>query len=105
MPSNYEISEDILNRAYKETQSDTKDTLRILNAVSHPTRLRILRALKVKELCVCVFVALMKERYSKLSYHLKLLKRAGLIDSQKNKNFLAYRLTNLGKRVLESIEV
>jgi predicted transcriptional regulator len=47
----------------------------------------------------------MKERYSKLSYHLKLLKRAGLIDSQKNKNFLAYRLTNLGKRVLESIEV
>ena len=105
MPSNYEISEDILNRAYKETQSDTKDTLRILNAVSHPTRLRILRALKAKELCVCVFVVLMRYKYSKLSYHLKLLKRAGLVDSQKNKNFLTYRLTDLGKRVLESVEV
>ena len=105
MPQNYSVSEEVLARTYKEIQADTKETLRVLAAISHPTRLRILRALKVKELCVCVFVTLMRQKYSKLSYHLKLLKRAGLIDSQKNKNFLAYRLTNLGKRVIESVEV
>ena len=104
IPSNYKISEDTLNSAYKEIQADTKETLRILSAISHPIRLRILRALKVDELCVCVFVSMMKCKYSKLSYHLKLLKRAGLVDSKKNRNFLSYKLTPRGKRVLDSVE-
>jgi len=82
----------------------TKNTLRVLQAMSHPTRLRILRALRTKELCVCVFVALMKIKYSKLSYHLKILKEAGLVDFRKDKNFLIYRLTNLGRKVLEDVE-
>jgi len=98
------VSEEVLKRADKEIRADTGDTLRFLDAMSHPIRLRILRALKVKELCVCVFVTLMRIKYSKLSYHLKLLKKAGLVDSKKDRNFLIYRLTNLGRKVLESIE-
>jgi ArsR family transcriptional regulator, lead/cadmium/zinc/bismuth-responsive transcriptional repressor len=104
IPSNYRVSEDTLNRVSVEIKADAKETLRVLNAVSNPIRLRILRALKVDELCVCVFVSVMKCRYSKLSYHLKLLKTAGLVDSKKDRNFLSYKLTPLGKRVLESVE-
>ncbi|RJS77573.1 ArsR family transcriptional regulator [Methanophagales archaeon] len=44
-------------------------------------RLRILKASRISDLCgVCVLVELMDCEYSKLSYHLKLLKEAGLID-------------------------
>lgn len=103
-PQTYKISKKALERVKKEILTDTKDTLMILKAVSHPTRLRILRALNVKELCVCVFVELMRQRYSKLSYHLKFLREAKLVDYRKEKNFLIYRLTKLGKSVLKSLE-
>ncbi len=104
IPKNYRITNKVLKRTLKEVQSDTRETLGVLRAISHPTRLRILRALRVEELCVCVFVSLMRQKYSKLSYHLNLLKKAGLADSKKDRNFLIYRLTNLGRRVLDSIE-
>ena len=104
IPSNYRISEDVLRRVDREVRADVRDTLKVMNAVSNPIRLRILRALKVEELCVCVFVGLMRCEYSKLSYHLKLLKKAGLVESAKDKNFLAYRLTTFGRGVLKSIE-
>ncbi|MGC8816808.1 MAG: ArsR/SmtB family transcription factor [Candidatus Hadarchaeum sp.] len=104
VPPDYIISDDVLRRVEEEMQTNTKDTLRFLQAMSHPTRLRILRALRVKELCVCVFVALMKIKYSKLSYHLRLLKEAGLVDFKKDKNFLIYRLTDLGRKVLDDVE-
>lgn len=46
----------------------------------------------------------MKIKYSKLSYHLKILKDAGLVEFRKERNFLIYRLTNLGRKVLKDIE-
>lgn len=104
IPKSYTISEKSLKQVYDVTRADTKETLKILNAVAHPIRLRILRALEVKELCVCVFVAALNCKYSKLSYHLKLLKTAGLIKSKKDKNFLSYNHTKLGKKILNVIE-
>ncbi len=104
IPTAYDISEEVLKRADKEIRADTKETLKFLEALSHPIRLRILRALRANELCVCVFIALMRIKYSKLSYHLKLLKNAGLVDSKKDRNFLEYRITDLGRRILKSIE-
>ncbi len=104
IPRNYAISEKSLRYVYDVTQADTKETLKILNAVANPIRLRILRALEIKELCVCVFVAALKCKYSKLSYHLKLLRAAGLVKSRKNKNFLSYSLTERGKKILNSIK-
>ena len=52
----------------------------------------------IEDLCVCVFVELMNCEYSRLSYHLKLLKEAGLIDSNKDGKFLIYHLTELGAK-------
>ncbi|MEW6222792.1 MAG: metalloregulator ArsR/SmtB family transcription factor [Candidatus Hadarchaeota archaeon] len=102
-PSDYEISKKTLERLKSNVNAETKTTLKALEAVSNPIRLRILRALMVKELCVCVLVSLLRVRYSKLSYHLNLLKEAGLVSSSKQENFLIYRLTNFGKSLLASI--
>lgn len=104
IPQNYAVSEKSLERAYDAIQADTKETLKVLSAVAHPIRLRILRALETDELCVCVFVAALRCKYSKLSYHLKLLKKAGLVNSRKNRNFLSYSLTERGKKILNAIE-
>lgn len=103
IPPSYDISEELLRLVQKEIRVDTKETLKMLSAISHPTRLSILKALKISDLCVCVFVSLLKQKYSKLSYHLKLLKDAGLVDSKKNKNFLLYRLTDKGAKILRAI--
>jgi len=104
IPPDYSLSVEVLEKLEKEIQCDTKETIKFLQAISHPTRLRVLRALRIKELCVCVLVALMKIKYSKLSYHLKILKKAGLVESEKRKNFLIYRLTGLGRKVLADLE-
>lgn len=104
IPLDYSISENVLEKVRDIMGTETKKTLKFLRAVSHPTRLRILRALRINELCVCVFVNLMKIKYSKLSYHLKILKDAGLVEFRKDRNFLIYRLTAIGRKLLDDIE-
>ena len=82
---------------------DVSDTVVLFKALSDPIRLRILKALRIKDLCVCVLVELLDCEYSKLSYHLKLLKEAGLIDCTQEGNFLIYHLTELGEEMLERV--
>ncbi len=60
-------------------------------------------ALSVQELCVSVLVEITDRRYSALSYHLKLLKKMGFIDSRREGTFLLYRLTDSGRVGLEMI--
>ncbi len=103
-PADYEISEKDLERVERAVKADTSEALKVLKAVSNPFRLRVLRCLAVKEMCVCVFVSMLKVEYSKLSYHLNVLKGAGLAESVKKENFLIYNLTDFGKKVLKSIE-
>jgi len=51
-----------------------------------------------------VLVELTDCGYSKLSYHLKLLKNAGLIDYTKEGNFLIYHLTEFGTEILKRMD-
>jgi small redox-active disulfide protein 2 len=98
IPSPYKISSEVLEKVEKLMREDVSDTVAILKVLSDPIRLRILKALRIEDLCVCVFVELMNCEYSKLSYHLRLLKEAGLIDCKKDGNFLIYYLTEFGKK-------
>jgi len=94
--SSYKISSWTLAKVKKVMDEDVNDTVTVLKALSDPIRVRILKALRIADLCVCVFVELMNCEYSKLSYHLRLLKEAGLIDCKKDGNFLIYHLTEFG---------
>jgi DNA-binding transcriptional ArsR family regulator len=98
IPSSYTISQKTLEEVKKIMDEDVSDTVTVLKALSDPTRVRILKALHVADLCVCVLVELMDCEYSKLSYHLGVLKKAGLITRTKEGNFLIYHLTAFGEQ-------
>ncbi|RZN40382.1 MAG: ArsR family transcriptional regulator [Methanophagales archaeon ANME-1-THS] len=83
---------------------DARATVALLKVLADPIRIQILKALYRADLCVCVFVELLDCEYSKLSYHLKLLKDAGLIEYTKEGNFLIYHLTESGRTVWEQVE-
>lgn len=104
IPSSYKLSTETLEKVKKVLNEDVSDTVVLLKALSDPIRVRILKALHVADLCVCVLVELMDCEYSKLSYHLKLLKEAGLVDFEQEGNFLIYHLTEFGRQMLERVE-
>ncbi len=69
------------------------DFLTIIKAMSDENRLRMLMALRGKELCVCTLTELLNLAPSTTSKHLSILKQARLIESVKDGKFVYYRLT------------
>lgn len=68
------------------------DVVAILKALSDENRIRILMALRGKELCVCTLTELLDLSPSTTSKHLSILKQARLIESVKDGRFVYYRL-------------
>lgn len=85
-------------------KKDYDDISALFQSLSDPARVRIVEALGVKELCVCVLVDVTGLQYSALSYHLKHLKDAGLVSFKKDGNFLIYSLTPKGEAVHDFIK-
>lgn len=86
-------------------------TITILKAMSDENRVRILMALRGKELCVCTLTELLDLAPSTTSKHLSILKQARLIESVKDGKFVYYRLVQpdspsyaLAKPALEWLE-
>jgi len=70
------------------------------HALSDPLRLTILHLVRDQPLCVCVINRFMRIADSKLSYHLTILKDAGLIEGEYHGNWIIYRITETGSRYL-----
>ena len=81
-----------------------KDIVSIARALSDPVRVRVLFALSVQPMCVCLLVAMTGYAYSKMSYHLSILKEGGLIYSRQEGNYLIYHPTDQGREIVERIE-
>src|SRR5271169_1355096 len=64
----------------------------ITKALSDPNRVRILLALRRRELCVCQITELFGFAPSTMSKHLSILHHAGLIQSRKTERWVHYRL-------------
>jgi ArsR family transcriptional regulator len=71
------------------------------HALSDPLRLRIIDLLKSQELCVCDLCATLEVSQSKLSFHLKTLKEAQLIQARQEGRWIYYRLNLTQFVVLE----
>jgi ArsR family transcriptional regulator len=70
-----------------------KNIIKILKATSDENRLRILKILEKRELCVCELQVLLGLSQPAVSHHLKVLYNAGLIDYSKEGLFVNYRLS------------
>ncbi len=73
---------------------------RVFDAVSDPARLRILCALERAPLCPCLLREIEPMASSALSYHLRLLRRAGLVATAARSSYRIYEATALGRDLL-----
>ena len=75
--------------------SSSPDTILIMagcHCLSDPLRMAILKLLQKQELCVCELCDRLKVSQSKLSFHLKTLKEARLINARQSGRWMYYSL-------------
>lgn len=75
--------------------------IRLFHALSDETRLRILERLRGGEQCVCELTDVFKTGQSKLSFHLRVLKEAGLVMDRPEGRWVYYSLKSDGLGDLE----
>lgn len=74
------------------TPIDHSRASRLFHALSDETRLRILECLRGSERCVCELTGTLDAAQSRLSFHLKVLKDAGLITDRREGRWMYYTL-------------
>lgn len=74
------------------TKPNRKNLVALFHALSDETRLAIVQRLGSGEKCVCDLQDLLDAAQSRLSYHLKLLKDAGLIADRREGRWVHYSL-------------
>lgn len=77
----------------------------IAKALSDPGRVRILLALKGRELCVCQLMEFLGLAASTVSKHMAVLRQAYLVDNRKEGRWAYYRRADRGapKRVRDAL--
>lgn len=100
----YRLSPDLEGKVRQALHEDVETISALFKVLSDPVRIRILKALKLCDLCVCVLVEITDYKYPGLSYHLKLLKDAELVDSRREGNFQIYYLTEFGIRTISTVD-
>jgi ArsR family transcriptional regulator len=70
------------------------DFIRVMKALSDPNRVKLLKILQQRELCVCEIQALLGIAQPTVSKHLKLLEDAGLVIHRKEGLWVNYQLTD-----------
>jgi ArsR family transcriptional regulator len=71
-----------------------QQTVRVLKALGEPTRLAILKFLSEQELCICELTAVLAISQPRVSQHIKVLKRTGLVKERKDKQKSYYRVNS-----------
>jgi ArsR family transcriptional regulator len=88
------------------TRPATGQLARVFHALSDETRLSILQRLRLGERCVCDLTDALDAAQSRLSFHLKVLKEAGLVTDRREGRWMYYTLNPESlKDVAEQLEV
>jgi len=74
------------------TSLDTDRAVRLFHALSDGTRLSIIQRLRFGERCVCDMTDALDAAQSRLSFHLKVLKEAGLVTDRREGRWMYYTL-------------
>ncbi len=88
------VHEDVVRQVRAELSSDEqlKKTADLFKAVSDPTRLKIVNALILSEMCVCDIAALLDMAQPAISHHLKVLRQLQLVAHRRDGKIVYYRL-------------
>ena len=71
-----------------------KSFIKVMKALSDPNRVKIVKMLQHKLMCVCELQEALQISQSSVSKHLKLLEEAGLVDFKKDGLWVNYHLTD-----------
>ena len=74
------------------TATDLSRAVELFHALSDETRLEIVQRLRSGERCVCDLTDLLEAAQSRLSFHLKVLKDAGLVLDRRDGRWVHYSL-------------
>lgn len=74
------------------TTTDVRRAVELFHALSDETRLRILDMLRDGERCVCDLQDELDAAQSRLSFHLRVLKEAGLVSDRKEGRWSYYSI-------------
>jgi ArsR family transcriptional regulator len=82
------------------TTSDLHRTARLFHALSDETRLKILARLRGGERCVCELMDAVDAAQSRLSFHLKALKQAGIVIDRREGRWNYYAIAPAAREEL-----
>ena len=71
-----------------------KDFIKVMKALSDSNRVKIIKLLQQKTMCVCELQGALKIAQPSVSKHLKLLEEAGLVDYKKEGLWVNYYLAD-----------
>jgi ArsR family transcriptional regulator len=71
-----------------------KPFIKVMKALSDPNRVKIIKLLQQKMMCVCELQSVLNLAQPTVSKHLKILEEAGLIDFQKDGLWVNYYLSD-----------
>ncbi len=73
-------------------------------ALADANRVRVLLALRSRELCVCRIIELLQLAPSTVSKHLTILKLAGLVKARKEGRWMHYRLPGKNSKAWKTLD-
>jgi len=79
-----------------------QEAVAFAKALADSTRLRVIAALRQRELCVCELCDALEATQSTLSTHLTLLRDAGITSTRKQGKWVYYRLTDKAAALIET---
>lgn len=82
---------------------DLARAARLFHALSDETRLRIVRMLQDGERCVCELTGALDAAQSRLSFHLRTLREAGLVSDRRAGRWVYYSLVPVALDEAEAI--
>src|SRR5215211_1172657 len=79
--------------ATEPRSSDLRSASQLFHALSDETRLEIVNMLRDGERCVCDLMGALDAAQSRLSFHLKVLKDAGIVTDRRHGRWIYYSLS------------
>jgi ArsR family transcriptional regulator len=74
---------------------------KVFLALGDRTRLRLLNLMKAGEVCVCFFVEVLDEPQPKVSRHLAVLRKAGLVSTRRDGKWMHYSIAELNHPIAQ----